>query len=87
MLGSIIYSDIILCFKAEAKNALTAATELDGIWNASVSMHESMVVVKFWPEKETYKENSPKSIKKGLNKAKEILNKYNVPYKTKKYTF
>lgn len=87
MLGSIIYSDTILCFKAEERNALTAATEIDDIWNASIKMHESMIVVNFWPETVDYRKPEVKSIKKGFEKAKKILTKYNIPYKIKRFTF
>lgn len=87
MLGSIIYSDIILCFKSEERNSLTAATEIDDIWNASIQQHEGLILVKFWPETVDYRHPEKKSIKKGFDKAKGILTKYNIPYKVKRFTF
>lgn len=87
MLRSIIYSDIIVVFKAGVQNGARILAEVDNVWNASVAMHDSLIVVSFWPETDTSHPDKPKNINKGLKEVKDILKSYGVDYKIKKFTF
>ena len=81
----IVYNDKVIVFKSDSVNAVKAKEECDSMTGTSVDVHDGVIVIKFWPcwQMKTDK----RGIEDAFKKAQETLNKYDIPFKVKKFTF
>ena len=81
MLGSIIKSDKFIVFAADVNDAIKAAMECDTISYVYVDVFESVVQISIHSEKSN-EYVKPKDIWK---RVEDILNKYDIMFKYKKF--
>ena len=82
---SMVYDDKMIVFDASARMALKAKEEIDTQTGTSLDVHDTVVVVKFWPAWQSRKHE--KGIDDAFKNTKEILEKYGLDYRIKKWTF
>lgn len=79
---SLIYDNRVIVFDASVTNGAKVVEECD-MTGTSVDIYDSVVVVKFWPCWQS--KGNKRGIDDAFKRVKEILNKYNVEYKVKKF--
>ena len=76
-----IKEDNVMVFSTSAPNAIKAAEEIDNIEYTYIDLYESVVLVSV-ASPSTWKHSKPKD---QFKKAENVLSKYNIGYKYKKF--